>query len=305
MLQTVSKEYFAQTRFLFHCHFKIKTPRDHGEDILNDCFKIAEAIDMKYNSYQPDSYFSRINQQAGSWVEVDETCVELLKTIKLISSLTMGSYDITCMPLLHLWGFYSNEKQTIPSSEDIERVLKKVDYRKIEIKDLHVRIAPNQEIITGSFIKAFAVDRIEAFLRASGVTDAIVNAGSSTIKALNDETHKSWKVNIPNPLVKGMYSTPLHLSNNSFSLSGKSNNHVLIDNEVYGHILNSRTGLPIQTEQVGVITKSAFVSDVLSTAIHSVAKEEVSVLVKKLTEHFQFSYFRVEGDGSKTQSICF
>ena len=303
--QIVSKEYFTQTRNLFHCHFKIKISCNYDAGLLDRCFDLLENIDQSYNSYQPKSYFSRINRQAGQWVEVNETCIQLLTTLKLISSLTNGSYDITCMPLIQLWGFYRTDNHTVPALSEIQRVLKQVDYRKIEIDGLRVRIAPDQEIITGSFVKAFAVDKVAAFLKEHGVTDAIINAGGSTMRALNDNTHPHWKVNIPNPFMEGVYSETLSMSNKSFSLSGKKNNHLVINNTIYGHILNSKTGLPTLTEQVGVLTESAFISDVVSTALHTVPREEVGMLADKLLKQFHFSYFRVEEDGSKTKSICF
>lgn len=303
MPQIVSKEYFAQTRFLFHCHFKVKIPRDYGEDLLNACFGIVEDIDLRYNSYQPDSFFSLINRNAGNWVDVDEDCVSLLKSLKLVSDLTAGCYDITCMPLIRLWGFYRKDNLTLPSFSDIQRVLKLVDYRKIEIDGCRVRIGVNQEIITGSFIKAFAVDRVIAFLKVNGVTDAIVNAGGSSIRALNDASHASWKVNFSHPISNDPQR--LTIKNESFSLSGKRNNHLIIRDKIYGHILNSKTGFPSTTEQVGVVTSSAFLSDVLSTALHTVDSVDFSFVVESFSSHFNFSYFRVEGDGRKFSNICF
>ncbi len=56
---------------------------------------------------------------------------------------------------------------------------------------------------------------------------------------------------------------------------------------------------------MGVLTRSAFFSDVLSTALHTVASEDVVSLVDKLSNHFNFSYFRIEEDGSKISNICF
>ncbi|WP_090678344.1 FAD:protein FMN transferase [Myroides guanonis] len=303
MPQIVSKEYFAQTRFLFHCHFKVKIPRDYGEDLLNACFEIAEDIDLRYNSYQPDSFFSLINRNAGNWVDVDEDCVSLLKSLKLVSDLTAGCYDITCMPLIKLWGFYRKDNLTLPSFSDVQEVLKLVDYRKIEIDGCRVRIGVNQEIITGSFIKAFAVDKVIAFLKESGVTDAIVNAGGSSMRALNDVSHASWKINFSHPISN--ISERLTIQNESFSLSGKSNNHLIIRDKIYGHILNSNTGFPSATEQVGVVTSSAFLSDVLSTALHTVDSVDFVSVVESLSSHINFNYFRVEGDGRKFSDICF
>lgn len=48
-----------------------------------------------------------------------------------------------------------------------------------------VKIAKNQEIIAGSFIKSFGADKIKGFLKEEKITDALINVSSSTIIALN------------------------------------------------------------------------------------------------------------------------
>ncbi len=305
MLQTVTKQYIAQTRTVFHCQCKIKIPIEAGEALLDDCFDLLEAIDKKYNSYQEDSYFHNINKNHGHWVEVDEECVRLLQTVKLVSQITEGSYDITCMPLLRLWGFYRQKNDSIPSESEINAVLQKVDSRFIETAKTHVRIGNGQEIITGSFIKAYAVDQVVAFLKSKGINDAIINAGGSTITAINDDSHADWKVNIPDAFEENSFSNSIRISNQTFSLSGTVNNHLVIKGKKYGHIFDSVTGMPATTAQAGVITKDAFLGDVLSTALFTVNPMQFKDVVENLKRHFNFDYFRIEEDGTKTSSSCF
>ncbi|MCC9167733.1 FAD:protein FMN transferase [Pontibacter harenae] len=295
----------AQTRKLFHCHFKIKLPVCFGESLIDQCFELLEKIDTNYNSYQPGSYFDNINRQAGNWVRVDDQCIRMLQTLRLVSELTQGSYDITCMPLIRLWGFYSQVNEDVPTLSELQKTLVKVNYRSVFINGNDVRINPGQEIITGSFIKAFAVDKVVEFLKAQGVTDAIINAGGSTIMALNDEVHPHWNINIPDAFVHGQYPSRITISNQCFSLSGRLNNHLVIKDKTYGHILNSRTGFPVSTVQVGVLTQNAFLGDVLSTALFTVDKNEAVHTIKKMKQHFDFNYFRIEEDGNKISDTCF
>jgi len=307
MPQTVSKKYIVQTRELFHCQIKIKIPVVYGEVLLNTCFSLLEELDKKYNSYQPTSYFSRINQNGGRWVQVDDACIFMLKTVKLVSSLTQGSYDISCMPLIRLWGFYKQEKEgkTVPTGDELNKTLAQVNYNTIAIQENFVKINAGQELITGSFIKAFAVDQVVSFLKQQGVTDAIINAGGSTIIGLNDASHLQWKINIPSPFIKGEVMTSVAITNQCFSLSGTLNNHIKIDGKPYGHIIHAKTGYPVSTAQVGVIHSSAFISDVLSTALFVVDKKEVETVVSKLKNYFEFTYYRIEQDCTKLSTICY
>jgi len=307
MPQIVSKQYIAQTRWLFHCHIKIKIPLEmqSGEAILEESFQLLEKIEAQYNSYHKGSFFDTINKNAGTWTTVDDECMQMIHTLKFVSELTNGSYDITCMPLIRLWGFYNTEKQAIPSLSSIQEVLKHVNYATIYTQNKQVKIAVSQEIITGSFIKAFAVDKVITLLKEKGVTDAIVNAGGSTIMAINKESHPHWKINIPDPSNHGKYIEKITLHNQCFSLSGRINNNLLIDGKSYGHILNSRTGFPATNQQVGIITKDAFIGDILSTALFSLDEDSLDTTIKRLQNHFEFDYFLITENGTKLASPCF
>lgn len=286
MPQTANKLYIAQTRFIFHCHCKIKIPIEFSDSILDNCFDLMECIDKQYNSHREQSYFDLINRHAGSWVTVDQTTINLIRQLIRISEVTDGAYDITSVPLIRLWGFYDQGVKSMPSPKAIEEALRVVDYKKIDIKENQVMIEKGQEIGTGSFLKSYAVDKVAERLRENGITDAIINVGGSTICGINDENHTRWQVNVPDR------EEPIYISNKAFCLSASANNFVEINNQRFGHILNAKTGLPSATVQAGVISDSAFLSDALSTAIFALDQKTESKVMEKLKENFEFTYFR-------------
>nr|WP_322626457.1 FAD:protein FMN transferase [uncultured Flavobacterium sp.] len=294
MPQTASKTYITKTEFLFHCNVKVKIPEQYGEMLLDECFALLSTIDRKYNSYQPGSIFHQINHTAGNWITIDNDCRYIIKNLLQASDCTKGIYDVTCMPLLRLWGFYHKDNLSVPSKSAINVALEKVDYRKIELKEDKVRISHGQEIITGSFIKSFAVDKLISFLKSKGITDAVVNAGGSTIYGINDETHPTWKINIPNVNDAKETLRQITISNQCFSLSACANNNIVINGKKYGHILNSKTGYPVSTMQVGVWSNEAFLGDVLSTALFAVERNNLTETTKRLQSVYEFEYYRTE-----------
>ncbi|WP_164515283.1 FAD:protein FMN transferase [Flavobacterium ustbae] len=305
MLQKVPKQYLAQTRNIFHCNCKIKIPIEFSEELLERAFEVLEEIDLKYNSYVSGSYFSCINENRGNWTPIDQDCVEMIRMIKKVSLITKGHYDITCMPLLQLWGFYKENNHSLPKKDELATALEKVNFRSIAIEGLNVKIGAEQEIITGSFIKAFAVDKTIAFLKSHGVADAIINAGGSTISSLNDASHTAWKINIPDALSKDVFKTGLQINSQTFSLSGSIDNNLLIDGKKYGHILDCITGYPAENLQTGVLTKSAFLGDVLSTALFTVPATIRDEVIAELKQHFDFDYFIIDNDHKKIVTECF
>lgn len=299
MPPAANKFYWTQTRQLFHCHIKIKIPISCSEALLDSCFELLEQIDRRYNSYQPGSYFDQINQQAGNWVQVDGVTVKLLKQLKFVSDCTGGQYDISSMPLLRCWGFYKQEMPEIPSTFALNEALGKVDYRKIELDGRRVRIAPDQELISGSFLKAYAVDQVILLLKKAGVRDALINAGGSSFAVLNRGDEPHWHIKIPDALNAEQKVARLPLTNQAFSLSASSGSFLEIAGKKYGHILNARTGWPVCNRQTGVVAETAFESDMIATALFCVPAELATDTVQKLQTQFRFSGFLIDENGQQ------
>lgn len=272
--------YKAQTRFLFHAHVKIKVSAYYDEPLFNELFGVLEEIDRQYNSYQPGSHIDRINKNAGTFVEVDDETREILNKTIRFSDFFEGKYDITIMPLIKLWGFYKSEGWSIPTPSEIEVAKQWVNYRKIEIKGRHARIGKGQEIITGSFIKAYAVDRLKEKMISLGINDAVVNAGGSTILTLNNEPHPAWKIAVRNP-ENDKLLFQLKIGNLCYSTSSQSKTCLKIDNQKYGHIICPLTGMPSKNKHVGIISDNCMVGDIVSTGIFNL---NTGLFLKKMEE---------------------
>lgn len=284
----MSKLYKVQTRFLFHSDIKLKIPIE-----FDDLYSILEEVNEKYNSYSETSYISKINKNSGSFVEVNDETIEILEKVIYYSDKLNGEYDITIMPLIKLWGFYKKNPQKIPLKEEIEEIKKLVNYKNIQIdkKNKRVKIEKNQEIITGSFIKSYAVDKMCIKMKEIGITDAIVNAGGSTIVALNDSDNTEWGIIVEGD---GEDLFDINISNESYSTSNQLNTYIVINGEKYGHILSPKTGYPSQNKQIGIVTESAFIGDIISTGLYNQTLQNFSKLMKKLSDEIKIEGFLMD-----------
>lgn len=287
--------YKAQTRFLFHAHIKVKISAFYEDDIFDELFSVLETIDKKYNSFQADSYFDQINKHSGSYVDVDDETIRILKKVIALSHFFDGKYDITIMPLIRLWGFYKNAQSRIPSREEIEDTKLLVDYKSIEIDQNKVRIAKNQEIITGSFIKAYAVDQLVAKMQEIGISDAIVNAGGSTIRAITNDSHPMWEVVIRDPESE-VQLFKLDISNQCYSTSSQTKTFVDIDGSKYGHILNPKTGFPSKVKQIGIVSDDCMIGDILSTALFNETADSFIEKMNVLSQYYNIEGFMIDED---------
>ena len=309
--------YKVQVRFLFHSDIKIKIPEIYDDSIFDKLFGILEDIDEKYNSYSENSYIDKINKNSGHFVKVNDETIKILSKIIHLSKIIGGEYDITIMPLIRLWGFYK-QNPILPSLDKIKKVKRLVDYKKIIIdkKRNRVKIEKNQEIITGSFIKAYAIEKIVEEMKKIGIKDAIVNAGGSSIIAIDEwgiiaenpeeereilRTEKGMPIKITQNQYAGNdeYNDlfEIKIKNKSFSTSNQKNTYLLINNEKYGHIISPKTGFPSQNKQVGIITKSAFFGDIISTGMYNQTPEKFYKIMGKLSEEMEISGFLIDKEG--------
>jgi len=291
--------YKAQTRFLFHAHIKIKISAFFDDSIFDELFSVLEETDKKYNSYQAGSYIDLINKHAGEFVEVDDETIRILKQVIHLSGFFDGAYDITIMPLIRLWGFYKDEQRQIPTSQEIAEIRHSVDYKRIEIKGNSVRIGKEQEIITGSFIKAYAVDKLIERIKEKGINDAIINAGGSTIAAITNEAHPFWQIMVRNPDSEALLFK-LNIANQCYSTSSQSTTFIEIDGKRYGHILNPKTGFPSGNKQIGIISDSCMLGDIISTGLFNETAQGFLEKIELLSEHYNIEGFIIDDSNNIT-----
>ncbi|MDL2284188.1 FAD:protein FMN transferase [Oxalobacter sp. OttesenSCG-928-P03] len=296
--------YKTQTRFLFHSHIRIKIEASWPDAVFDDLYAVLDTVDKKYNSYQSGSYIDLINRHAGSFVDVDDETVRILEQVIALSAFFDGTYDITVMPLIRLWGFYRNHPRRIPTPEEIESVRHLINYRNIEMDGNRVRIGKGQEIVTGSFIKAYATDRLAETMRKAGMHNAIVNAGGSTIRAINRPSDTPWQVSVPHPENEKPLFT-LNLDNRCYSTSSQTTAFVDIDGKRYGHILNPQTGFPATNLLLGIATDSCMVGDILSTALFNETPDGFLEKTRQLARHHDLAGFVMNQDSMITATPGF
>lgn len=314
----MEKEYKVQTRFLFHTNIKIKIPDSFENKVFDELFEILEDVNKNYNSYSKNSYIDKINKNNGKFVQVNEETVNLLEKVVHFSEIMNGEYDITIMPLIKLWGFYKENSDKIPENLETKKIKKLVDYKKIIIdkKNLKVKIDKNQEIITGSFIKAYAIDKAIQKMKELKIDDAIINAGGSSIAAIN-----GWGIIVENPepekkllknddgkilkITKEKYEGndeyndlfEIEIKDLTYSTSNQVNTFLEIDGEKYGHIISPKTGFPAKNKQIGIITENAFFGDMISTGLYNQTPKNFHEIIKKLSKEIKIEGYWIDENG--------
>lgn len=227
--------------------------------------------------HRADSELSQLNTRAAFQpVAVSPDLFRVIAKSLEISRETDGAFDVTIRPLADLWGFTWNEYRMATESE-LKAALPHVDYRFVELDSSRRTVrfrAPGVSIDLGGIAKGFAVDCAIQRLRALGVSNAMVKAGGDlrVIGAPPGMPH--WTVQLEDPRKEGRRPS-IPLRNAALSTSGNYENFFEVQGKRHSHILNPRTGLPVEgLAACTVVAPTCMESDAWATAffVHGVER---------------------------------
>ena len=122
-----------RTEFLMDTAITITAYGDKAEQAVESAFVEMKRVADLMNANDPNSEVALINKNAGiKPIKVSSDTFELLERCQWYSELSGGAFDVTVRPLVELWAIGKKDKY-VPTDEEIQQVLKLVDYRKIEL----------------------------------------------------------------------------------------------------------------------------------------------------------------------------
>ena len=210
--------------------------------------EIAEAeagrIERKFSRYREESALSAINRAAGSNVETDEETAALLDYAAHCFELSDGRFDVTSGVLRRVWRFDGSDR--IPSQAQILEVLPLVGWKKVRWRKPTIALRAGMEIDFGGFGKEYAVDSALAQIRAASDMPALVNFGGDLRVTGPRKDQRSWRAAIESTEVAATCEGVLEFSNGAIATSGDARRFLVKDGVRYSHILDPRTGWPVQ-----------------------------------------------------------
>ena len=238
-------------------------------ELFNTAQEEVERIEAALSNYRVTSEVSRLNAQATSTaVTLDPEVYGLITRALDYSRRTGGAFDITVGRLMEAWGFFRRAGQ-YPDAEALARARAATGYEHVLLdpgkRTVHFRVPLTIDL--GGIGKGYAVDRVADLFRVQGVRAALIGAGTSTYYAIGAPPGaRGWRIRIADPFSRQAVSV-VELRDESLSTSGISEKFFEHNGRRFGHIMDPRTGWPIEARvQVTVIAPRATDSDVLSTA---------------------------------------
>lgn len=225
----------------------------------------------------------RINEESGP-VEVDPETLKMLETGMTVSEASGGAFDPTVETETKLWDF-SGDTAKLPDADALKEAATHVDYRKLALNGNTVELPDDMGLDMGGIAKGYIADRLAAFLRGKGVTSALINLGGNVVtigrRATDDQP---WIVGIQDPKAEtGVNKLTIRAENLSVVTSGNYQRYFLLNGVRYHHLLEPKTGWPVQNglDSVTILSESSAMGDALSTACYVLGQEKGMELIKK------------------------
>jgi thiamine biosynthesis lipoprotein len=127
---------------------------------------------------------------------------------------------------------------------------------------------PGVELNLGSIGKGYALDRAAEILTEHELTEWLLQGGHSSVIARGEHNGlPGWPVGLRNPLLPQRRLGTILLRDQALATSGTAVQHFRFEGQRYGHIIDPRTGWPVENMlSVTVLAPTAAEADALSTA---------------------------------------
>ncbi|MDY0169797.1 MAG: FAD:protein FMN transferase [Thermoguttaceae bacterium] len=235
------------------------------------------------SAYDLGSDVSCLNDnQSVQWMNLSEEIAEVVAEASLVGLLTDGAFDVTCAPLVSLWGFGPGQgaPDRVPTEEQIAVAKTSVGVDKIEYQldpPTVRKTMPEVQINLSGVAKGYAVDQIAVMLRSAGIANFLVDIGGDVRAQGTNPEGEPWRIGIEAPL-PGVRSIQrvVNLADTALATSGDYRNYFVQGGRRRSHIIDPRTGRPIEHRlaSVSVLDPSCARADALATGLMVLGPED-------------------------------
>lgn len=252
-----------------------------------------EDINAKMSTYLSDSEISRFNHSArpGQKFSISEDFHEVMQTAAELYRISEGAWDATVMPLVSMWGFDRSAagRRGLPAPEKIDEARRNVGFHRITVgsSPYLVKQTDGVRLDLASVAKGFGVDAVAEVLRREGYRSFLVEIGGEVFAAGLRRDGRQWKVGINRPHQAAdrddLYQI-VALSNRALATSGDYRQFFEAGGRRYSHVIDPRTGFPVQNGvvSVSVVADNCTAADGLATALMVMGVPKGLALVERL-----------------------
>lgn len=269
-------------------------PRDHtldffavGTEVSVSLFGVSEG-DAEDASEQLQSYFADVGHNWYPWnpgelrsiniaIELQESAdvsprlAAIIRRAAQIERLSDNRFNAGLGRLTERWGLHQlgDEPPSKPNINEIARLLAQaMGVTSIRwIDDQIVGAPPGLMLDLGGIAKGAILEDSAQILQDLEIYNAIINIGGD-LMVIGDIDGRPANIGIRSPAEEEAIASVDVVAGETIVTSGDYERFIVIDGERFSHILNPRTGYPVDhTSAVTVIHTDAMLADAAATAL--------------------------------------
>ena len=304
----------VEQRFLLGSPLLIQVFEGGNKALLDTIFSKTQEIEKSMSTSTKDYTTSEIldinatsreiQNDISKTYTLSDDITNVVSSALYIAKLTGGAFDPSIRPLVSLWGFGSksasestsalgseldSDEERLPSIAMIEKTLPYIDWSLISIDETNktLTMQGGQEIDVGGIAKGYAANLARQQLLEAGVSAAIIDFGGNIITIGKKQNGKLWRIGIQEPFMPiGTVLITIDTTESAIVTSGIYERYFEADGVQYSHLIDSRTGYPIDNNllSVTIVSQDSMLADGLSTGIFILGVEEGLKTIETIQE---------------------
>lgn len=305
-------------------------PEARCEAAFREISEECKRYERLFSRHIPESDIARLNAAWGDEVEIGVETYALLQASRHYCAMSGGVFDISVGPALQLWDF---ARGVIPEASELARSTSHIDWRMLQIRSeaekegyppdeglrsnalggvdgrhghsprYYARLTDPEGVIdVGGIAKGYIADKLAARLDACSIQNYVINLGGNVVVKGRRPDGEHWKVGIQDPRRARPALRAIEVVDASAVTSGTCERSFTKNGVLYHHILDPKTGRPVDTDVAGVTVVAArsLDSEGYSTTLLALGIEKGCSLARERNEIIA-AYF-VDKEGVVTEA---
>jgi len=238
-----------------------------AREMAEESILTVRRLEQNYSRYLQQNILAEINEagkQAGSIV-VNDVTAGLLNYADHCYQHSGGLFDITSGVLRRAWNFKSGR---LPTKTQIDSLLPLIGWEKVtwQAPKLSFQVS-GMELDFGGVVKEYAADCCATLCLESGFKHGVINLGGD-IRIIGPHANdEPWRIGIRHPRKPMQTIHQIPIVSGGICTSGDYERCIRLNGRLYSHILNPKTGWPVDSDlaSVTVVADLCLVAGSLST----------------------------------------
>ncbi len=272
---------------------------------------IFSVFDHSLSRYHTSSLLTALNKPKRNQ-EIDKHLQSVLQSAMKFKAITNGCFDYRLLSLRTLWGFESNDKKPEPSLKMIKQKLDFLLFNDIKINELNIlKSSRKLTIDLDGIAQGYCVDYLAQYVESKGIEDYIIELGGEIAVAGRDMDKGNWTIGISDATYLDDKFSVIQIAREgkyAVTSSGSFQQYRKTGNKLVSHIIDPRTGYPVQHGiiSVTVMATTAIEADALDNAFMVMGIKETFDWLKKYPNiGVYMSYIDENGEMADTANSYF